>query len=98
MKRFTKIDAAGKPLPATAKNHVAVLDNSTGLLWSANDASAEDLNWKDAKDACKKLKLCGVKGWSLPTAEQLLTLVDQLRGGEAVRAIRRQDPQLRIRR
>lgn len=30
---FTKLDAAGAPLPASAKNWVCVRDNVTGLIW-----------------------------------------------------------------
>ncbi|MBB1077631.1 DUF1566 domain-containing protein, partial [Rhodoferax sp. 4810] len=45
---FTKLDASGNPLPATATNHVCVRDNVTGLIWEVKtDNTIPDLRDKD---------------------------------------------------
>ncbi|MBV5311625.1 DUF1566 domain-containing protein, partial [Chromatium okenii] len=51
---FTKLDAAGNDLPATATNHVCVRDNVTGLIWEVktDDGGLRDQNhtytWYDS--------------------------------------------------
>ncbi len=44
---FTKLDANGQDLPASATNHVCVRDNVTGLVWEVktNDKGLRDQNW-----------------------------------------------------
>lgn len=44
---FTKINSAGKPLPANAKNWNCVKDNVTGLIWEVrtNDGGLHDKDW-----------------------------------------------------
>ena len=44
---FTKLDANGNPLPATATNHSCVQDNITGLMWEVKtaDGGLRDKGW-----------------------------------------------------
>lgn len=74
--RYVKIDSAGKPLRATAKDWDAVLDNTTGLIWSRNALPCGRVNWKKAKTEVAKFKLCGKSDWRLPTHEELRGLIE----------------------
>ncbi len=44
---FTKLDASGNALPASATNHTCVLDNVTGLVWEVKtaDGGLRDQKW-----------------------------------------------------
>jgi len=44
---FTKLDANGNVLPASATNHTCVRDNVTGLIWEVktNDGTLRDKGW-----------------------------------------------------
>jgi hypothetical protein len=75
--RFTKISADGKKLKADAKTWVAVLDNTTGLMWDVGETAA--MNWADAKAHCKKLRTAGFKDWRLPPVKEWETVIDRLR-------------------
>jgi len=57
------------------KIYPAVLDKETGLVWqrSANDTQ---MTWPEACGYCYELSLSHRKGWRLPTAEELASLVD----------------------
>jgi hypothetical protein len=83
MKDFTKLDAAGLPLSADATDHVAVLDNTTGLIWSKGYVGSKPLNWKQAAKACEKFDLCGQPG-RLPTVDELFALPDRTRFNPAI--------------
>lgn len=43
---FTKLDAAGKSLPANAKSWVCVRDNVTGLIWEVKTADGGLRDWR----------------------------------------------------
>lgn len=75
--RFIRLDSAGKKISKPDAPFVAVEDSGTGLIWSV--AETKPMSWKQAIAHAKKLKLCGLKGWQLPTCDQLLTLVDRTR-------------------
>lgn len=75
MSRYTLIASDGTPA-APGSAHVAVVDTTTQLMWSAADVSDSDLNHADATQACADLKLAGHADWRLPTIQELLTLVD----------------------
>lgn len=80
--RFINLDADGKP---TTGAHVAVLDNKTGLTWSAESLqSGKELNHADAMKACKSLDLLGYTDWRAPTIEELLSIVDYTRNAPAI--------------
>ena len=54
-----------------------VLDKEKGLIWARNaNLVGLPLTWKDAINHCKALELCNLKGWRLPTKEELSSLID----------------------
>jgi hypothetical protein len=81
--RFIKIDAKGKELPAGAKRWVAVLDTTTGLMWTVKEQKAK--NHADAVSKAEKMKAASyVTGWRLPTVEELFSLADRSRRNPAI--------------
>ena len=84
MERFTKIDTEGKPLPADAQAWVAVLDNTTNLMWSADDVVDADVQHADAEKACAECSVAGFSDWRLPTVEELFALADRTRRNPAI--------------
>lgn len=54
---------------------LAVLDKETGLVWQ-KEPGAWDVNWYDARSVCYVASTGGRKGWRLPTAAELLSLID----------------------
>jgi hypothetical protein len=84
MSRFAKVGAEGATLPEGAAKWVAVIDNTTGLLWSAGNVGTGELTWANAKSACAALHLCGNSDWRLPTIEELFCLADRSRSGPAI--------------
>jgi hypothetical protein len=55
-----------------------VHDNKTGLTWQET-VSSQTFAWADAKAYCANLNQSVAGGWRLPTAKELLTLVDVAR-------------------
>jgi hypothetical protein len=54
-----------------------VLDTKTGLIWARNaNPAGKMLKWGDAITYCQNLTLGNLKGWRLPTKEELSSLVD----------------------
>ena len=53
----------------------AVRDNETGLVWDRSP-DTDSRTWLEGIDHCADLEVGGRKGWSLPTREQLASLVD----------------------
>jgi hypothetical protein len=82
--QFIKIGADGAQLPADANDHAAVLDQRTGLIWSANAISDQRLTYAEAKKACEKLALAGSSDWRLPEVEELFALCDRTRFSPAI--------------
>ncbi|UYK82278.1 DUF1566 domain-containing protein [Xanthomonas sacchari] len=89
--RFTKIAADGKRLPEgdTRTDHAAVIDNTTGLMWSARscgDPENEDdgISQEHCIERCKQLALLGHKDWRLPTRAELVGLIDDTRHEPAI--------------
>ncbi|AUX23137.1 hypothetical protein SOCEGT47_036560 [Sorangium cellulosum] len=60
-----------------------VLDLSTGLVWQ-RQAALSKFSWSDALAHCEELELAGRTDWRLPSAKELLTLVDDARSGPAI--------------
>ena len=83
MDRFTKLNAKSQDLPADATDHVAVRDNTTGVIWQAGD-SEKRLTHKQAEAYVKKLRLLGQKDWRLPTVEELFLLADRSKTAPAI--------------
>lgn len=72
----------GKNLPSDSRftvltelNNEAVRDNNTGLVWERSPDTTPH-TWDVSRGHCAELEVEGRKGWSLPTQEQLATLVD----------------------
>lgn len=63
------------PLWTTAISSDAVFDNATGKLWQRT-ADATLRNWSTAAGYCQALFLEGMGGWRLPTAHELIGIVD----------------------
>jgi len=65
------------PGTPTEKADDLVLDRKTGLIWARNaNLAGKHLTWEDAITYCQNLKLRNLKGWRLPTQEELSSLVD----------------------
>ncbi|WP_437664880.1 DUF1566 domain-containing protein [Sorangium sp. So ce1182] len=60
-----------------------VLDRSTGLVWQRR-ASTEEFTWSAALTHCEELTLAGQSDWRLPSAKELLSIVDDERSGPAI--------------
>ncbi|GGD45926.1 DUF1566 domain-containing protein [Pseudoxanthomonas indica] len=87
--RFTKVLANGAHCVAgdTGTDHVAVLDNATGLMWSVEslgDADGDGIEQKACIDRCAELRLLGFDDWRLPTRAELAGLVDDTRHEPAI--------------
>jgi len=80
--RFSKVGPQGAVLAADAATWVAVLDNTTGLMWSLQATKVD--NWKDAEAAAKKVKAAGFCDWRLPTVEELFALAERTRHDPAI--------------
>ncbi len=88
---FTKLDAAGAPLPAGATAWACVLDNVTGLMWEnkTTDGGLHDTN-KTFINIGKNISgdvsnwvlqvnaqgLCGFHDWRLPTVMEQQSIYD----------------------
>ncbi len=88
---YTKLDASGNALPASAASWSCVKDNITGLTWEVKtadgglrDKSKTYTNWGDGRSgdasafaaAVNATSLCGYTDWRLPTAFELQGIVD----------------------
>jgi hypothetical protein len=81
---FTKLDANGAALPASATSWSCVKDNVTGLIWEVktDDGGVQDkdnsYNFAAANTYVTTVNgstLCGASDWRLPTSEELLSIV-----------------------
>ena len=83
---YTKMDASGNDLPASASSWAMVRDNVTKLVWEVktDDGSIRDKDntytWYDAWDTfiygLNDAKFGGYCDWRLPTIKELAYLVD----------------------
>ena len=75
--RFTQThDAAGVLL--------TVIDSTTGLEWTAKPLSDDYISHQAAIDAATGCRVGGHEDWTLPSRQQLLTLVDLTRYSPAI--------------
>jgi hypothetical protein len=81
---FQKIGADGAQLPDSATDHVAIIDNRTNLMWSANDSTDKPLPFKKCAAACKELMIAGFSDWRMPTVEELFLLADRSKHSPAI--------------
>ena len=86
--RFTKIGADGAQVADDATDHVAVLDNTTGLMWSHTLNTDDDDGEPHA--ACEQrvegLSLAGFTDWRMPTVEELFAIADRTHTDPAIDA------------
>lgn len=81
---YTKISSTGAELPDNATNWCAVKDNVTGLMWENHQSSPSTYtNHGDNRTGDVSLyvannasNFCGLSGWRLPTAEELVSIQD----------------------
>ena len=74
--RFAIYDS-GTP---TDKRDDLVLDKEKGLIWARNaHLVGKPLTWEDATNHCQNLTLCNLKGWRLPTKEEVSGIIDPSR-------------------
>ncbi len=66
---------AGRFVVLSAFGSQAVLDKETQLVWQRTPASVE-AGWSAARGACENLVVGGRRGWRLPTAHELTSLID----------------------
>ena len=76
-------EKAVKPGARFVDNKIGtIIDTKTGLIWVKNphidlpEKFKNEMNWQDAIDACKGLNFAGHKDWRLPTAEELISIID----------------------
>ena len=73
------------PGTPTEEGDDLVLDKETELVWARNaHLAGKQLTWEDATVYCKNLELCNLKGWRLPTKEELSSMVDPSKGVPAL--------------
>jgi hypothetical protein len=82
MSRFTKVGADGAKLADDATEWVAVLDNTTAILWTVKET--KPMAWKKAQAAVDKLDTAGFTDWRLPTVEELFLLADRTKHSPAI--------------
>jgi hypothetical protein len=72
-------DATACPRFELVMGGAAVLDHETGLVWE-QAPSIDRYSWINDNLICARKTVGGRLGWHLPTAEQLLSLVDPTAG------------------
>src|SRR4029450_13632773 len=70
-----KLPASTRFIVLSNWNNEAVLDRETGLVWEQSPSST-GVSWLGAHTSCLVLNKGGRKGWRIPTAQELVSLVD----------------------
>ncbi|MBK1641535.1 hypothetical protein CKO12_06515 [Chromatium okenii] len=75
---FTKLDADGNELPATATDHTCVRDNVTGLIWQVKLSDSEFTFDQTAGyvTSVNATGLCGFNDWRMPDVKELVGIVN----------------------
>jgi len=89
--RFTKVRSDGALIAAgdSRTDHVAVIDHTTGLMWSieslGDPADADDgITQERCIERCQELRLLDHEDWRLPTRAELAGLIDDTRHEPAI--------------
>lgn len=54
-----------------------VVNSQSGLMWQDNtDSTSNEKTWQEAQQYCDALTLSGYDNWRLPTAQELLTVIE----------------------
>ncbi len=82
-------DGTYLPVGSDRTDHVAVLDQATGLMWSVEslgDPSDESdgITQEHCMERCKELQLLDFNDWRLPTRAELAGLIDDTRHEPAI--------------
>jgi len=77
------LPADAPPPDSYAAELELVRDNVTGLVWQRYPP-AESFDWDGAKRYCETLVLAGYDDWCLPTAIELITIIDYGRANPAI--------------
>ncbi len=62
---------------------ITVLDQTTFVFWYFNNPKVED-SWEGALATCKGIDINGINKMRLPTANELITLIDTTSGGSLI--------------
>lgn len=88
---YTKIGFSGEPLAESANLWCAIRDNVTGLMWENHQSTPGTYtNWSDnragdaSRYALENSNLCGLRGWRLPTIDELETIINAGRWNPAI--------------
>ncbi|AUX43253.1 hypothetical protein SOCE26_046970 [Sorangium cellulosum] len=71
------------PELSAADGDARVLDTTTGFVWQRN-ITGIGYAWREALAHCEGLELAGHDDWRLPSAKELLSLIDDRRSGPAL--------------
>lgn len=82
MGRFVTIGESGAPAGADAEKWVAVMDHSSGLMWTVEEIAVT--SQKRALAAVRDLRVGGFSDWRAPTVEELFLLADRSRREPAI--------------
>jgi hypothetical protein len=68
-----------------APANAIVNDPVTALIWTRDDDNGKGINWSEAEEYCRNLRLGGYSGWQLPTIDELAKLYDPEGGNNNIR-------------
>ena len=81
---FKKVDANGQVLPFEATGHPVVLQENTGLMWSAAPIGNGPVTLDEAERLAAECRLGGFDDWRVAEVEELFVLHDRSRSDPAI--------------